>query len=313
MMIKMRLSLYQEIKLKVSHAGCFLVILLGILLLSNFTELQAQGRIMGQVIGTDGNPVSGATVFISSQQATQATISNAQGYYVFLSVPEGTYEVKATRRGLPNWKSSVQVQSAQTHRIDMKLGESPSGVVTNAVAVTSTSVERKREEVKPGSSPQTREKQQKEERPIPAQNQVASSQPNASVINAPQPKPVDNDLQLAVEQAQREEETLTQMENGAASMDTQVDIIGGMTAVYKNITYPRDAERTGIQGQVIVRVYIAPQGVISRLDVMKSPSKLLSDEVVRVLTEEVQFTPATSAGKPVIGIMTIPIMFKLKQ
>jgi protocatechuate 3,4-dioxygenase beta subunit len=85
--------------------------------------------VSGIVITTEGNPLSGAVVSIGSQSAT----TGADGRYVILDVPPGTYAITATKEG---WRifgaSSVTVPPNATANFTARpdeTGNRLSGVV----------------------------------------------------------------------------------------------------------------------------------------------------------------------------------------
>ncbi|MFN3386707.1 MAG: carboxypeptidase-like regulatory domain-containing protein, partial [Candidatus Thermochlorobacter sp.] len=47
----------------------------------------SQGRLVGRVTDESNNPVAAATVYVISPSLTQATITNALGYFTFLDLP----------------------------------------------------------------------------------------------------------------------------------------------------------------------------------------------------------------------------------
>ena len=83
--------------------------------------------------------------------------------------------------------------------------------------------------------------------------------------------------------------------------------------VMQNIRYPEEARKKGIEGNVVVNFCVGKDGYIkeSRITVLKSPDKLLSDEVIRVLKSSPQWTPGKQKGNPVVVQFTLPVGFKV--
>ena len=83
--------------------------------------------------------------------------------------------------------------------------------------------------------------------------------------------------------------------------------------VMQNIRYPEEAIKKGIEGNVVVNFCVGKDGYIkeSRITVLESPDKLLSDEVIRVLKSSPQWTPGKQKGNPVVVQFTLPVGFKV--
>lgn len=83
--------------------------------------------------------------------------------------------------------------------------------------------------------------------------------------------------------------------------------------VMQNIRYPEEARKKGIEGNVVVNFCVGKDGYIkeSRITVLESPDKLLSDEVIRVLKSSPQWTPGKQKGNSVVVQFTLPVGFKV--
>ena len=83
--------------------------------------------------------------------------------------------------------------------------------------------------------------------------------------------------------------------------------------VMQNIRYPEEATKKGVEGNVVVNFCVGKDGYIkeSRITVLESPDKLLSDEVIRVLKSSPQWTPGKQKGNPVVVQFTLPVGFKV--
>ncbi len=79
---------------------------------------------------------------------------------------------------------------------------------------------------------------------------------------------------------------------------------------FSNPVYPVEARKEGIEGVVLLKALIAPDGRIKDVKVLKSISVLDSSAVNAV--KQWRFTAITSHGKPVYVWMIIPIRFQLK-
>lgn len=94
-------------------------------------------------------------------------------------------------------------------------------------------------------------------------------------------------------------------------VDTAPTIVGGMEALAKNIVYPEDAARDGVQGMVIVRVLVAASGRIDKASIEKSDSPLLSEAALEAV-RAVRFTPGKNDDQPVKCQVMVPVKFRLK-
>ncbi len=273
-------------------------IILAILWCLCASSLWAQGRLIGRVVGENNEPIPGATVSISGQTAMVA-ISNAQGYYVLLDVPQGTYEVKATKRGQPVWRGSITVASGVTQRIDMKLG----GKSENLAAKSAADAKRPKIE-KPKKETETKKEEEEEEKSEPAPTApVAVATTNAQDIAK------EKELQKAIE----ESEKLNQLDAAQSDLpETDVEIVGGIEAIQSKIEYPMALKRAKIEGTVVARVFVDEQGNPLRISLVQPANKFLNEEVIRVLTEETKFIPAKVGNAPVRGAITIPVKFKIQ-
>lgn len=79
----------------------------------------------------------------------------------------------------------------------------------------------------------------------------------------------------------------------------------------KNIKYPEQAMKEGIQGRVTVRFIVEKDGSISDVKPVLSVHPLLNKEAVRVVESMPKWTPGKQNGKPVRVRFVVPVMFKL--
>lgn len=90
---------------------------------------------------------------------------------------------------------------------------------------------------------------------------------------------------------------------------------GGMSAfvqwLTKNLNYPVTAQRSKIQGTVLVAFIVNKDGSITDLKVVKSVSPELDREALRVLRLMPKWKPGEDHGEPCRTYFSIPIVFKL--
>ncbi len=98
-------------------------------------------------------------------------------------------------------------------------------------------------------------------------------------------------------------------------VDAVPEYPGGQPELYKllttNIKYPEEAQKTGVEGLVVITFVVEKDGSLSTFESVKSPRQDLSDEVIRVLKISPNWKPAMKDGKPVKVKFTLPFKFKL--
>ena len=81
--------------------------------------------------------------------------------------------------------------------------------------------------------------------------------------------------------------------------------------IMKNMKYPEQAMKEGIQGRVAVRFIVEKDGSISDVKPVLSVHPLLNKEAVRVVKSMPKWSPGKHNGKPVRVRFNLPVMFKL--
>lgn len=98
-------------------------------------------------------------------------------------------------------------------------------------------------------------------------------------------------------------------------VDVQATFKGGMTAWYdylkKNLTYPSQARRMGIEGIVIVRFVVNTDGSIQDLELLRTIGGGADEEALDVIKNSPRWIPGKMSDRPVRSRMTMPIRFKL--
>ena len=82
--------------------------------------------------------------------------------------------------------------------------------------------------------------------------------------------------------------------------------------VAKNIKFPEEAKKAGIQGKVAVRFVVTTEGGVTDFEVLKGVDPLLDTEAVRVVSLLSGWKPGAIRGKPVNVFYTLPVTFLLK-
>lgn len=271
----------------------------------------SQGRLVGRVADEENNPVAAATVYVVSPNFTQATLTNASGYFTFLDIPLGNYLLKAYKRGLPSWQKDLSISSASTFRVDVKLVEKPVTLAAAESKPTQREVQREAREAK--ESKLTRPKIEREEKQPDIAQAPAPAAPQAEPKPEPKPETIsDTDIEKEEGLRQSVQAAKEVVASDAVKPDTKPEIVGGMEALNRKIIYPAIARERGLQGGVIAKVSVDKLGFVTKVTILRSTDPSFSEEVFRVLSDDVRFKPATLNGQPVAASAVIYVEFKLQ-
>jgi len=90
---------------------------------------------------------------------------------------------------------------------------------------------------------------------------------------------------------------------------------GGMAAFYKfigkNLKYPSQARRMGIEGKVFVQFIVDKDGTVRDVQAVKGIGAGCDEEAVRVIKNSPKWKAGKQRGRPVKVRMILPITFKL--
>ncbi len=90
---------------------------------------------------------------------------------------------------------------------------------------------------------------------------------------------------------------------------------GGMKTFYeyirKNLDYPRQAKRMGIEGKVFLTFIVDKDGSITDVSLARGIGGGCDEEAIRILKESPKWNPGKQRGRAVRQKMTFPIIFKL--
>ena len=106
-------------------------------------------------------------------------------------------------------------------------------------------------------------------------------------------------------------------ENGVHQVCEEMpEFPGGMAEcmkyLSKNINYPEDCKKEGIQGRVIVQFVVDKDGSIKSPKVARSVHPSLDAEALRVISSSPKWKPGKQKGEAVKVKYTIPVLFKLQ-
>lgn len=90
---------------------------------------------------------------------------------------------------------------------------------------------------------------------------------------------------------------------------------GGMEGLtdymVKNLKYPKDARKAGIEGKVMVTFVVRADGSVTNSEIIQGIGKGCDEEALRVVDNFGTWTPGKLDGKAVATQMVLPIQFKL--
>ncbi len=86
-----------------------------------------------------------------------------------------------------------------------------------------------------------------------------------------------------------------------------------MKYINKHIVYPTLAAENGIQGRVVIKFVVKPDGSVGDVVVVRSKDPDLDKEAVRVAKSLPNFIPGRMNGQPVSVWFTLPVNFKLQN
>jgi protein TonB len=98
--------------------------------------------------------------------------------------------------------------------------------------------------------------------------------------------------------------------------ETMPSFVGGDAAFYqfvsKNLKYPAQARRLGIEGKVFVHFVVDTDGSLSNVRVVRGIGAGCDVEVERIIGLSPKWNPGKQRGNPVRVRMILPIYFKLQ-
>ena len=87
-----------------------------------------------------------------------------------------------------------------------------------------------------------------------------------------------------------------------------------MKFIKKNMQYPEEAIKEGIEGRVICQFTVKTDGSIDNIIILKSDHESLNEEAIRIIKSMPQWIPGTNKNlEPKEWKYTLPITFKLPK
>ena len=153
------------------------------------------------------------------------------------------------------------------------------------------------------------------------ENEITAVQPNNEIINEPQePVRPQNSPSPRVVQDTKPQNNSVAKEPQKVFNKAEVDpeYPGGIRALYswlsKEIVYPPDAMKQGIQGTLYVRFVVRADGTIDEAKVVgNSLSPSIDEEGLRAVKKMPKWTPGKNNGVPVDTWYQIPVVFRISN
>jgi len=97
-------------------------------------------------------------------------------------------------------------------------------------------------------------------------------------------------------------------------VEQQPEFPDGISGLYKyinkNLKYPRDARKTGVDGKVLIEFIVERDGSIAAVKVQKSLTPSCDEEAIRLIKEMPKWSPGMQNQKPVRCKFLLPITFR---
>lgn len=145
------------------------------------------------------------------------------------------------------------------------------------------------------------------------------------IIEVPDEEEIEEEIEVELDVEVTEETVVEEIVFEEAPEEENVDEIftiveesatfpGGIQAFYtylgKELNYPRQAQRMGIEGRVFVQFVVERDGSLTDIQVVKGIGAGCDEEAVRVLKQSPKWKPGKQRGKPVRQKMIQNILFK---
>jgi periplasmic protein TonB len=85
----------------------------------------------------------------------------------------------------------------------------------------------------------------------------------------------------------------------------------GLAELFKKISYPDIAKRTGVEGKVYLLIYVNETGNVDEVKVVKSLGAGCDEAAINAV-KKTKFKPGKNGGVPIKVKLSLPVTFKLK-
>jgi periplasmic protein TonB len=146
------------------------------------------------------------------------------------------------------------------------------------------------------------------------------------IIEVPDEEEIEDEIEIDLDVEMTESTVIEEVVFDDAPAEEEVDEIftivedqptpeGGMAAFYqfvqKNLKYPAQARRMGIEGKVFVQFVVDKDGSLTEVKAVKGIGAGCDEEAVRVIEGAPKWKPGKQRGRSVKVRMILPITFKL--
>ena len=83
--------------------------------------------------------------------------------------------------------------------------------------------------------------------------------------------------------------------------------------VQSNVRFPQIALENGIQGTVVLSFVIEKDGSLTKIQVLRTPDRSLSEEATRVLSKSPKWSPGKQRNQVVRVKYTLPVVFRVQN
>ena len=147
------------------------------------------------------------------------------------------------------------------------------------------------------------------------------------IIEVPEDEEIEEEIELDIDMDVEEESVIEEIVFEEAPAEEPVEQIfevveqqptpeGGMEAFYKfvgkELRYPAQANRMGVEGRVFVQFVVDESGNVSEVKAVKGIGHGCDEEAVRVI-KQTKWNPGKQRGRAVKVRMIMPVLFKLSN
>ena len=141
-------------------------------------------------------------------------------------------------------------------------------------------------------------------------------QPKVEITTKETQRPVEYTGSLNYEKDPKSKGYLEHYPDAYLSTEKIAEYKGGqnqlMMDLAKSIVYPQEAMDQDIEGRVVVRFQINPNGNISNCEVVRSPNPILNEAAIKAVeATSGNWIPGENDGTPVASIFNLPVTFRL--
>ena len=146
------------------------------------------------------------------------------------------------------------------------------------------------------------------------------------IIEVPDEEEIEEEIEIDLDVEMTEETVIEEVVFEEGPEEEEVEEIftivedqptpsGGMAAFYqyvqKNLKYPAQARRMGIEGKVFVQFVVDKDGTLTEVQAVKGIGAGCDEEAARVIKGAPKWKPGKQRGRAVKVRMILPITFKL--